>query len=189
MELLFFNAWWMIYNILLAVLAVIFGWLMYLSHKKYVSLLMGAIWLLFIPNTIYILTDLIHISNQLPKTTHALTWILLFQYALLTFVGILTFFYALLPFEYILRRYNFSERKIRVIIVLMNFLFSFGVVLGRIQRTNSWDVFVNIQKVLHDTVYTLTSGDLITLTILFGLLCNFVYFLFYDIFPQPKKHK
>ena len=59
---------------------------------------------------------------------------------------------------------------------MFNFLVALGVVVGRVQRTNSWEAVTDPIKVLKDFINVLNSPDLISLVILFGILNNFLYF-------------
>jgi uncharacterized membrane protein len=51
-------------------------------------------------------------------------------------------------------------------------------VLGRVERINSWQVFTDPMRVIDSAITVLTSLDLLIVLILFGLFCNFLYFLF-----------
>ena len=95
-----------------------------------------AAWLLFIPNSFYIITDLFHFTNirSAPKWFDLL---LIFSFA---WNGILCGIISLRRVEIImmelLRRKSFS---ILVVFAVM-WLSSFGVYIGRYLRFNSWDV-------------------------------------------------
>ncbi|HVF69228.1 MAG TPA: DUF1361 domain-containing protein, partial [Xanthomonadales bacterium] len=51
-------------NIFLAVLPVILGWSFFIIKNKVWKIIFGAIWLAFLPNSIYVFTDLINLINQ-----------------------------------------------------------------------------------------------------------------------------
>lgn len=102
------------------------------------------------------------------------------QFALLQFVGFVTFILSFRPFEVILQWLKYNEREKLWATVLFNFLIAFGIVLGRVERINSWDVFLGSEKLIQAIINIFTSIELIGLTILFGLFCNFFYFLFRD---------
>jgi uncharacterized membrane protein len=52
------------------------------------------------------------------------------------------------------------------------------MVLGRVQRTNSWEVFTNTEKVIIDSFNTLKSFELILLAVAFAVICQLVYAAF-----------
>lgn len=172
-----YNFSWMGFNIFLAVLGVIFAQLMLKAKSKTSKIGFGILWLLFLPNTIYIVTDIIHLAESLSKTNGIYQIIVVIQYIILEIVGLLSFFYSLSPFEKILHK-KFPKHPTAILnsIVVFNFVIAFGLVLGRVQRTNSWDVFTNMNRVLNDSLHTFSSAELMLYTFLFGLLGNIVYF-------------
>jgi uncharacterized membrane protein len=169
-------------NCLVALIAVGFTYLFFLFlrvRSRVVKIIFGILWLLLLPNTAYLFTDLGHIPYQ---WTHTVSpsgrMLLLVQYLLLELFGIITFLFSFLPFEKIIDRVNiFNKRKVTWLI-LFNFLVAFGLVLGRFEHINSYVVFTNPLKVLELAINIFVSFDLLELTILFGLLCNVIYFLF-----------
>src|SRR5476651_1192324 len=99
MPILIYNVYWMVYNCFLALVALGFGYLSIKSKNTFVKALFGLIWLLFLPNTIYIFTDLDHLIYQWPLVQMPLQSVLLLEYLLLEIVGIITFLIGFIPFE------------------------------------------------------------------------------------------
>ncbi|WP_407308931.1 DUF1361 domain-containing protein [Desulfosporosinus sp. SB140] len=157
-------------------------------RSRVVKFVFGLLWLLFLPNTAYLFTDLGHIIYQWNNTVslpgHML---LLVQYILLELFGIITFVFSFLPFEKVIDRANVFKKRRGTWLVFFNFLVAFGLVLGRFEHINSWILFTNPLKVLKLVINIFTSLNLLGLTILFGLLCNFVYFLFRGMLLQTIK--
>src|ERR1700722_13479018 len=180
MPVIDYNVAWMIYNSFLALIAVGLGYLILHIKETFLKLLCGLLWFIFLPNTIYIFTDLLHFIMQWNQVSTVVRPLLLLQYAIFELVGILTFLLAFFPFEKVITMSKFfKKRKIQSLIVL-NFLVAFWMVLGRVERLNSWDLFFDLQGVIISAKNVLVSFNLLGLTILFGLLCNFIYFLFRD---------
>ena len=178
MNIILDNNDWMIYNSFLACVSVLFGLGFLHIKERYLKILCGALWILFLPNTLYIFTDLLHLVQDWHRVTVSLRPLFVLQYAVFEVVGVVTFLIGFLPFEKIASGIKaFKKRRIAVLIAC-NFLIAFGMVLGRVERNNSWDVFFAPEKVITSATHVLTSFDLLGLTVLFGLLCNFVYFLF-----------
>jgi len=98
--------------------------------------------------------------------------LLLFLYCLLIIAGIVTFILGLHPLEIIFKKKDLAAKYI----VITNFLIGLGLVFGRIQRTNSWDIFLNFPKFIFDTLRIFSSAETILLAIAFGILCNILYF-------------
>jgi uncharacterized membrane protein len=64
------------------------------------------------------------------------------------------------------------------LLITVNFCIGFGMVLGRVQRLNSWDIFLDAPKVIHASFHMVSSLELLLLGVLFGVVANSVYFLF-----------
>jgi uncharacterized membrane protein len=178
MPIFYYNDSWMIYNCFLALLPVGFGFLFILIKNPIIKTFFGVLWLLFLPNTIYIFTDLEHLIEQWPLMPLLYRIPLLLQYIILVTVGIGTFFVALYPFEKLVLMKKRYKQKKYVLLIVFNFFIAFGMVLGRVERINSWQVFTDPMRVIDSAITVLTSLDLLIVLILFGLFCNFLYFLF-----------
>lgn len=130
-------------------------------------------WLAFFPNALYIVTDLIHIDleSPVPKWFDAL---LLFSSAVL---GLILAFISLYRVEIFLSKT--INRKLQApLILLILFLGSFGVYLGRFLRWNSWDIVSNpsqllvsiAQRVISPVDHLQTWGITMVFTMFFYLL-------------------
>lgn len=178
MSEILFNFEWMGINVGLALLAVLFGYLAFKLSQKIFRGIFFVLLLIFIPNTIYIFTDLLHLPEQLDESTRVQKIFVSIQYFAFEIAGFLSFIVALYFFERILELFPLISKKVvPYLIFVFNFLIGFGVVLGRIQRVNSWDIFTNTEGVIYDSLNILTSFELLVLVIFFGLLGNAVYFL------------
>lgn len=107
-------------------------------------------WLLFIPNSFYIITDLFHLEER-----YAIP--LWFDLALiLSFAwnGILLGILSVRQMEKILETKFFLKNEWFFVFPIM-LLNAFGIYLGRVLRYNSWDVISNPFHLVHDVVYLL----------------------------------
>jgi len=190
MPVINYNVSWMIYNSFLALLAVGFGYFIFEVENKILRIFFGLVWFLFLPNTIYIFTDLMHLIEQWGYTQGSVRLLLVLQYTIFELVGIVTFLLAFFPFENIVSRIRGFKKNKTVLYIIFNFIIAFGMVLGRVERINSWDIFTNPHIVLVSGLHVFTSINLIGLTVLFGLICNFIYFLFRDklLVIKLRKH-
>lgn len=146
--------------------------------KSKISLIfISIVWILFFPNSPYILTDLFHLRarNSIP------IWydlIVILSYA---WTGLICGFISLNDIEKRLSEYG-KRNSISGVIVFFLFMSSFGVYLGRFLRWNSWDVLNNpfglfsdiIVRLIYPMEYTKTWG----VTVLMGIMLNFMYFTF-----------
>ncbi|WP_343641187.1 DUF1361 domain-containing protein [Chryseobacterium sp.] len=135
------------------------------------------IWILFFPNSPYILTDLFHLRarNSIP------VWYDLIVILSFAWTGLICGFISLNDIEKKLSYYG-KKNSINGIIVFFLFMSSFGVYLGRFLRWNSWDVLNNpfglfsdiVVRFIYPMEYTKTWG----VTLLMGIMLNFMYFTF-----------
>ncbi|WP_462222166.1 DUF1361 domain-containing protein [Ferruginibacter sp.] len=108
------------------------------GSRKWKQLFVFCCWLVFFPNALYIVTDLIHLEQEtiVPKWFDA---ILIFSSSI---VGLIMAFVSLFRVHQFLQ-FHFSSRITERLIVSILFLASFGVYLGRFLRWNSWDIISN----------------------------------------------
>lgn len=177
METLLLNSIWMTYNLCLGLIAVIVGWLAIKKSYFWLRIIFSFVWLLFIPNTLYILTDLIHLFKQLNMVGDGVKSLLVLQYELLIVLAIMLFICGLYPFEEFLTKI-LPKRKylILAILITINFVIGFGVVLGRVEQVNSWEVITYTNKVVEASIRVLTSFRSMMLAIFFGIMGNIIYF-------------
>lgn len=143
-----------------------------------------VIWLVFLPNSPYILTDLQHIR----LSTLAPIWfdvLLILSFAV---NGLIIGFASLRNIQHILKT-RFSATTTSIITYIILLLCGFGIYLGRVLRWNSWDVINNpsailydiSQRILHPTAYIHTWS----FTIGFGSFLILTYYLIH----QYQGHK
>jgi uncharacterized membrane protein len=94
-----------------------------------------ALWLLFIPNSFYILTDLFHLD----EITSAPKWFDLLLLLSFAWNGLLFGITSLRKMETILLRSNGRGFSLFIIFMVMS-LNAYGIYIGRFLRYNSWDV-------------------------------------------------
>lgn len=169
------NFEWIFVNVGLAIAGVLFGFVFIFAKDKLLKSLSFILWIIFVPNTIYLITDIQYLPGQLAGAGFLDQVMLIGQYLVVIFLGLTTFVYGLLPFEKILPKRRDYELK-QILIFLFNFLIAFGVVLGKIQRTHSIYVFTNPGRVLEDIMANISDTRLILVTLLFGMIFNLIYF-------------
>lgn len=131
----------------------------------------GIVWIIFLPNAPYIVTDLIHLGvvRGVPVLYDS---ILLFTSA---FVGVFLGLSSIYNIEKILLS-KYSREITQVIIIVILGLTSFGMYIGRSFRFNSWDVFVSplsFTSKLFD-IFSVTSNHIET----FSYMVLFFAFLY-----------
>lgn len=134
---------YILWNIFLAFVPfLISATLLYFSEKgklnKVLFIIGGIVWLIFLPNAPYIVTDLIHIGvvRAVPVLYDS---VLLFTSA---WAGLLLGMNSISHIEKILLS-KYSKKISQITIILILFLTSFGMYVGRFLRFNSWDIFTS----------------------------------------------
>jgi len=139
-------------------------------------LLVMGIWLLFFPNCLYMLTDLIHL-RQIEDAPVWLDLIIVLSFA---WAGLCYGFVSLMDIESFLKeRFSAAPRIVTGLSVCMIYLAAFGIYIGRFLRWNSWDLFGNPTELIHGIFDRFTEGNdsrVIGFTLLMGTLLNFMYF-------------
>jgi uncharacterized membrane protein len=185
---IFYSGTWryvfMSWNIFLAWIPfVLSGYFKQYRHKeKWKQLVLFCSWLLFFPNALYILTDLIHLQEEsnMPDWYDA---VLLFASS---FIGLVMAFISLRKAEVYLRSI-FNKKQVSFIVAGILFLGSFGVYLGRFQRWNSWDVLKNPLAlgidIFSKIINPVENYKVWAITVLFTAIYSLLYF-FIKILPQ-----
>src|SRR3989304_10472592 len=159
MQILLENIPWMVFNVFLAVVPIGFGYLMLKKKNLMIKLFASFIWFFFLPNTIYLTTDIIHFPEDAARTSGIFLAINLLLYIALIVLGVVTYIIAVDPFERLLFKDKTKKQRGQNLhlIYILNFFVGFGVVLGRIHGLNSWDIVINTQQVIYYTLETLRS--------------------------------
>jgi uncharacterized membrane protein len=166
-------------------LALIPWWISsYLKKKetlgfKYIPLL--VLWILFLPNSPYILTDLFHLKLREPFPL----WfdlVLILSFAL---TGMVVFMKSLKDMFSVLQKYV-SPLQMTVITPFVFWLISFGLYLGRYLRFNSWNVVNHPFQVVRQSFGVLLEKDTIGFTCIFSA---FMWFLYYTIMRLNQNEK
>ena len=144
------------------------------SRRPFISAVLLIIWLLFLPNTFYILSDFIH-SRALGDINILFDVVMLFLYSCIGFgIGIM----SLGIIHSWLRRAlsNFLSTSLIYVSIL---LCSFAMYLGRFLRWNSWDIVVNPLGLLVDisdrVVAPLDHPKTLSTTFVFFIFISLVY--------------
>jgi uncharacterized membrane protein len=120
-------------------------------YQKIFTYTIVLIWLVFIPNTAYIITDIRHINNicflNSDKICVTNTWMIIvfFTYAL---IGWVSFVYLLNQMKYFLKIY--TKKDVKIFIWLIIPFISIGVMLGLLERWNSWEVITHPLLIVYD---------------------------------------
>ncbi|HEY1170743.1 MAG TPA: DUF1361 domain-containing protein [Verrucomicrobiae bacterium] len=144
-----FHFGYLIWNLFLAWLPLVFAIVTRQSFRWWGwcprTLIVGVMWLLFLPNASYIVTDLIHLRHHTPVPT----WFDAALFAAFAFTGVALGFVSLrLIHDVVAERRGWMQGWLFVFGVLA--LCGFGIYLGRIERWNSWSVLTEPHVLIAD---------------------------------------
>lgn len=141
-----------------------------LFENKFKNGLILSIWLLFLPNSFYIITDFVHLSLSNSYTF----WYDLLLISSYSTLGFLLGIISLQDFENLLSD-KLNASICSFLVFGISILSGFGIYLGRILRYNSWDILKNPIALFTDLVEIFITMKSIGFSILFG---TFIYFIF-----------
>ena len=134
-----------------------------------------AVWLLFIPNSFYIITDLIHFTRirTAPKWFDLL---LIFSFA---WNGILFGIISLRRVEALIALLRKKQFSVFIVFGVM-WLCAFGVYIGRFLRYNSWDVITDpfslVGEILVMIRHPFDNEYAWGMTLCYSVFMTFIYF-------------
>lgn len=159
------------------------------SKNRYISkIIAGALWLLFFPNTFYLITDYIHLNNHsYVKLENGIYYfyydfLIWFDFILISLFAFLGYFLGVLSLNNI-HKLILSKRGRGLswlLILLIAFITGFGIYLGRFLRFNSWDAIVNPTSLIADILQNINM-DSFVFSVTFGGFIFVTYILFYSI--------
>jgi uncharacterized membrane protein len=134
---------------------------------------LAALWLLFLPNAPYILTDFKHL---VPSAVVPL-WVDVVVIAAPAWTGMLLGFLSLYLVQSVVRQVA-GPRVAWAAAVAVLGLASFGIYLGRVLRWNSWDVIAN-PRILSDLGSILADPRALAMTVLLSGFLTLSYLVLY----------
>lgn len=159
---------------------------------KLLAVSLGLIWLLFIPNSAYIMTDIRHILNFCPLTIHKIcienAWMTLFFFTYAS-IGWVTFVYLLNQMKIFINEI-WGKLIARIYILAIIPTISLGVLLGLVNRWNSWEIFISTDKIFISGFMYLTNFTYFKNWLIFTMFLYLLYFAGNLIFKKEiNKYK
>lgn len=180
-----FLFWFLAWNLLLAwiPLELIFWLKNRLNRQPWLTIpniILTAAWLLFLPNSFYIMTDVIHLQSR-GDISIMYDAVMILSYVI---CGLILGYINLYMMHTMLME-KISRKRAHGAIAFVLVLSSFAIYLGRYLRWNTWDVLVSpagllfdvserlINPILHIQTYAIT----LVFFIFLGSLYLFIYWL------------
>lgn len=154
------NGYWMTWNLFLAFVPLVLALLVF-RHRSGRSPLWWAgvgLFVLFLPNAPYVITDLVHLRSDVLRTRDeaAVVGAVLPVYVAFVGAGLLAYVFSLRELGRYLERIGLAGQR-AAIEVGVHGLAAVGVVLGRFARLNSWEPVIEPHGTLERVVLTLSA--------------------------------
>lgn len=177
--------WFLNWNLLLAWVPLVLAWLLKerLKQSSWLSwrnLLLTALWLGFLPNSFYIVSDFIHLHSSGEVSL---------LYDIVVFVSftwngfVLGFASLYLIHQQLLRKIRRRDAHVLIGVILL--LCGYAIYLGRYLRWNTWDVLVNPAGLLFDVSERLINPaarpQMFATTAMFFVLLTSMYAFIYRV--------
>ena len=144
----------------------------------------GAVWLLFLPNAPYILTDLVHLRARPPVPF----WYDLALLLSAAGTGLLAAYVSLADVQSVVAQ-RLGSRTSWAVSVGVLFLSAFGIYLGRELRWNSWDVVTAPATLLADVAAPVLDPaahpTTVVMTLVFGGMLTLGYVALWALASGP----
>ena len=157
------------------------------SHRRFPWLIQAALlslWLLFLPNAPYILTDILHLT----RASQAPPWYDLALLLSCSGTGLLVGYLSLIDVQAIIAR-RFGDALGWIFALMSLVLSGFAIYLGRFLRWNSWDVLVEptlVFQILGGMLRPWQHGRAMGVTIVFGVILALGYVTLRILLERPE---
>lgn len=139
-----------------------------------------VLWLLFFPNSLYIITDFIHLKSS-SRMFFVFDLVMLFSFAL---NGIILGLTSL----YLMEKSLYGHVKINGLSSVLLIIGSCGITIGRFLRWNSWDILLQPMVVIWESFFFLLTPYALVFTILMSFFSIFLYYLIRPILVLKIKN-
>jgi uncharacterized membrane protein len=148
-----------------------------IMENRFKLILALTAWLIFIPNSFYIITDLFHL-NRHPSAPKWFDLLMIFSFA---WNGIIAGIVSLRKVELIIRIIRGKSFSVVIVFAVM-FLSALGIYIGRFLRFNSWDVITNpfslVEEIGDMLIHPFDHGYAWGMTLCYSVFMTLVYFTF-----------
>lgn len=180
-----FRYWFMLWNLALAWIAPFFAlWLVSrlsrTSWKHWFNIALTLAWLLFLPNSFYMVSDLIHVQ-QTGEVNVIFDAVLFSSFIFNGFIA--GYIGTYLIHRELTKRLSVLQTYLAILGVFM--LSSYAIYLGRVLRWNTWDALVSPAALLFDISDTILRPldhlQAYVITFSFTILIGSFYLLAYQL--------
>jgi uncharacterized membrane protein len=177
-----YPTWFFVWNLVLAVIPVVFAAGFAAVPRRVWLIPLGLGWLAFLPNAPYLVTDVVHLGSVVGLWRHVM------QYGVAAWTGVILGAVSMhLVHQRIEREFGAVTGWMAVVASVG--LCAIGVVIGRFQRRNSWDLLTQPGAVATTTLdwarsplaHVQPTGVALAVGTFFGL----AYLTLWSLWPSP----
>ena len=174
------NSRWMTWNLFLAFVPVALSVWLFRRQRRRSSLwwLGFCVFFAFLPNAPYVLTDVIHLIEDIREINSVwmITLIVIPVYLLFILAGFEAYVLSLMNFGYYLDRVG-QGKWILVAELLTHALNAVGIYLGRFQRFNSWDFITQPDALATSVVEDVLGKRPLVITVITFVVVTGLYWM------------
>ena len=154
---------------------------------KFSFILLFLVLFFFFPNTAYLFSDIRHLVDYCQDPgfyrackDQAYIVPIFFTYSL---VGVPTFYYALSKMSYILSKL-FGKSTGKLFPVLMSPVTGLGLMLGLVDRFNSWDIVRDPISIVLNALHHLSSPIMLTNILSYSMMMYIIYYFIRAVYKK-----
>jgi uncharacterized membrane protein len=177
---LFFLVW----NLFLAIIPYVVSSYMVKNIKhiknKSVIIVVFWIWILFLPNAFYVLTDIIHIRLSTSKTL-ILDVLTIFSFAITAW----WFGLASIKHFQLIMVNHYHKKWFGIYDYILPFMMALGVYMGRFDRYNTWDILTQPHEIFFTAFKHITNIQILVICLFYGLVIHITMYTLKNRSPSP----
>jgi uncharacterized membrane protein len=174
-------------NLFLAAIPLFLSTMLRITERRQLHWTIKAglfvLWLLFLPNAPYILTDILHLT----RASHAPAWYDLALLLSCSGTGLLMGYLSLVDMQEIVAR-NFNAAIGWIFALVSLGLSGFAIYLGRFLRWNSWDVIITptrLFQIAGGILHPFSNSRALSVSLVFGIILMLGYISVRILFARP----
>jgi len=161
------------------------------AKSKIVGITLFCFWLLFAPNAAYVMTDVRHISGFCPNNYDRIcidnAWMIFFFFTY-GIIGWIAFVYLINQMKYLINKL-WGKLGVLVYLWLISPIIALGVLLGLVNRWNSWDIVFYPQEIINGALLYLNDWTYLKNLVIYTLFLYLLYFIGDNLFVEKFKFK
>ena len=185
--------WYLVWNLGLAWIPLLLAlWLESVLRMRlwssWLALLVTFLWLAFLPNSFYVISDFVHLT-EIPRVDVVFDVVMFGSFAI---NGLILGYLSLFMVHHELRK-RLSARTTGLIVTAVLLLSSFAIYIGRDLRWNTWDVIFSPASLLFDVSDRLLNPgahpQVFSTTAAFFVLLSSIYVVVFYIVRVTRHQK